>query len=212
MRYLIFVFLTVFHWASRVSLRLLILGLVLAPGCTPRAQHGATVPQQPESAEATAKAPAPVSPAVSAPQLVPSAPTNPTHPDGQQELWLNDLEAALAQAKATNRPLVAVFSGSDWCLPCVTYEREVFAQPAFAAFAHNRLVLAHFDYPRLPKNQLPPAQQQLNAAAAVRLNREGDFPLAVVVSPEGKVLAKTGYIAGGPEAFQRYLKQLLPAL
>jgi uncharacterized protein YyaL (SSP411 family) len=126
--------------------------------------------------------------------------------------WLSDLSAAQQQAKASGRPVLAVFSGSDWCKPCMIFEQEVFSQPAFAAYAKEKLVLAHFDFPRLRKNQLPAAQVKLNEAAAAQLNREGDFPLAVLISPEGKVLAKTGYVAGGPTAFEAYLKTMLPAL
>lgn len=147
-------------------------------------------------------APQPVSPLVSAPQVLVEAPA----------AWLSDLGAAQAQAKATNRPVLVVFSGSDWCKPCIIYEQEVFSQPAFTAYAKDRLVLAHFDFPRQKRNQPTAAQLKLNEAAAAQLNRSGDFPLAVLLSPEGQVLAKTGYIAGGPAAFEAYLKKVLPAL
>lgn len=144
------------------------------------------------------------------PSFAASQPLNPAAevPAG----WLGDLSAAQAQARATNRPLVVVFSGSDWCKPCIMYEQEVFAQPEFMAYANDRLVLAHFDFPRLKKNQPSAAQVKLNETAAAQLNREGDFPLAVIISPEGQVLAKTGYIAGGPAAFTAYLKQVVPTL
>ena len=122
---------------------------------------------------------------------------------------LTDLAAAQAKAKATGWPIVAVFSGSDWCAPCVKYEREVFAQPAFVAYAKNRLVLAHFDFPQKPQNQSTPEQIKRNDAAKAQLNREGDFPLAVVVAPDGKILGKIGYVSGGPAGFEAYLKTLL---
>ncbi|AWM33337.1 thioredoxin family protein [Hymenobacter nivis] len=122
---------------------------------------------------------------------------------------LTDLAAAQAKAKATGRPIVAVFSGSDWCAPCVKYEREVFAQPAFVAYAKDRLVLAHFDFPQKPQNQPAPAQIKRNDAAKAQLNREGEFPLAVVVAPDGKILGKIGYVTGGPTGFEAYLKTLL---
>jgi thiol-disulfide isomerase/thioredoxin len=157
-------------------------------------------------------APQPVSPATSAPQTVlPAAPAAGQGLEGTNG-WVSDLGAAQAQAKATGRPILAVFSGSDWCKPCIMYEQEVFAKPEFTAYAKDKLVLAHFDFPRLKKNQPTAAQLKLNEAAAAQLNREGDFPLAVVLSPEGKVLAKTGYIAGGPAAFQAYLKTVVPTL
>ncbi len=138
-------------------------------------------------------------------QTAPAAPT----PTLVADWGLTDLAAAQAQAKATGRPVVAVFSGSDWCAPCVKYEREVFAQPAFVAYAKNRLVLAHFDFPRKPQNQPSPAQIKRNDAAKAQLNREGDFPLAVVVAPDGKILGKTGYLSGGPAAFEAYLATVL---
>jgi thiol-disulfide isomerase/thioredoxin len=153
-----------------------------------------------------ANAPKPVSPLVSSPQVILPAQAD------DKSAWLTDLSAAQAQAKATNRPILAVFSGSDWCKPCIIYEQEVFAKPEFAAYAKDRLVLAHFDFPRQKRNQPAAAQVKLNEAAAAQLNREGDFPLAVVISPDGKVLAKTGYIAGGPTAFEAYLKKVVPTL
>ncbi|MBU6120796.1 thioredoxin family protein [Hymenobacter siberiensis] len=165
------------------------------------APRPANAPEQP--------APAPVSPVASSPQVVTAAPAAPA---GLPAEWISDLGAAQAQAKATNRPILAVFSGSDWCKPCIMYEQEVFAKPEFMAYAKDKLVLAHFDFPRMKKNQPTAAQLKLNEAAAAQLNKEGDFPLAVVIAPDGKVLAKTGYIAGGPAAFEAYLKKVVPTL
>ena len=155
-----------------------------------------------------------ITPGVSAPQVVLAAPVAAPAAASVEGLagWVADLSVAQAQARATNRPILAVFSGSDWCKPCVVYEREVFSQPEFMAYAKDKLVLAHFDFPRQKKNQPSAAQLRLNAAATAQLNREGDFPLAVLVAPDGKVLAKTGYIAGGPAAFAAYLKTVVPTL
>ncbi|GAB3725576.1 hypothetical protein GCM10027594_07110 [Hymenobacter agri] len=159
-----------------------------------------------------AAAPQPTTPVASEPQVVVAAAPAPAVTAEAPAGWLTDLDAAKAAAKAANRPILAVFSGSDWCKPCIMYEQEVFAKPEFMAYAKDKLVLAHFDFPRLKKNQLPAAQQKMNDAAAAQLNREGDFPLAVVIAPDGKVLAKTGYIAGGPAAFEAYLKKVVPTL
>ena len=125
--------------------------------------------------------------------------------------WNTDLTAALAQAKASQRPVLAVFSGSDWCKPCIMLKQEVFDQPEFAQYAQDKFVLARFDFPRNRKNQLPPAQTKLSEQAAAQLNKEGTFPLVVLLSPEGKVLAKSGYRPGGPAVYDAYLSQLLTA-
>jgi thiol-disulfide isomerase/thioredoxin len=208
-----------------VSFRPLLFGLILsaspalAQQTSVKAKGNKVKTKTTDAAGATSKtksaaadAPQPTSPVASAPQAVlPAAAAAPVQ-SLEAAGWLADLGAAQAEAKATNRPILAVFSGSDWCKPCIMYEQEVFAKPEFAAYAKDKLVLAHFDFPRQKRNQPTAAQLKLNEAAAAQLNREGDFPLAVVLSPEGKVLAKTGYIAGGPAAFEAYLKTVVPTL
>jgi uncharacterized protein YyaL (SSP411 family) len=124
-------------------------------------------------------------------------------------VWHSDLAAALQQAKAANKPVLAVFSGSDWCKPCIMLKQEVFDQPEFQRYAQDKLVLARFDFPRSKKNKLPAEQTKQNEQAAARYNQEGSFPLVLLLSPEGRVLAKTGYRPGGPAAYDAYLNQLL---
>ena len=192
--------------------RAILVGLVLCNSPTWAQQVTAKVKKDKVKIKTVpATAPQPVSPVASAPQAVLAAQA-PTQTLDAATGWLADLGTAQAQAKATNRPILAVFSGSDWCKPCIMYEQEVFAKPEFAAYAKGKLVLAHFDFPRQKRNQPTATQLKLNEAAAAQLNREGDFPLAVVIAPDGKVLAKTGYIAGGPAAFVAYLRTVVPTL
>jgi len=123
--------------------------------------------------------------------------------------WVSSLPMALAQAKASQKPVLAVFSGSDWCKPCMMLKQEVFDQPEFAQYAKDKFVLARFDFPRNKKNRLDPAQTKLNEDAAAQLNKAGEFPAVVLLSPEGKILARTGYRPGGATAYDTYLEQLL---
>ena len=138
-------------------------------------------------------------------QVVPTAATAPAG----GVVWNTALSAALQQAQATQRPVLAVFSGSDWCKPCIMLKQEVFDQPEFARFAQDKLVLARFDFPRNKKHKLPADQAKASDEAAAKLNTEGSFPLVVLLSPEGKVLAKSGYRAGGPATFDAYVQQVL---
>ncbi|GAB3309987.1 hypothetical protein GCM10027348_42380 [Hymenobacter tenuis] len=123
--------------------------------------------------------------------------------------WNTDLAVALQQAKASNKPVLVVFSGSDWCKPCIMLKQEVFDTPEFARFAQDRFVLTRFDFPRSKKNKLSAAQTKTNEQAAAQLNKEGAFPLVLLLSPEGKVLAKTGYRPGGATTYDAHLTQLL---
>jgi uncharacterized protein YyaL (SSP411 family) len=123
--------------------------------------------------------------------------------------WADSLPVALAQAKASQKPVLAVFSGSDWCKPCMQLKQEVFDRPEFAQFAQDKFVLARFDFPRSKKNALSKEQTKQSEEAAAQLNKEGAFPAVVLLSPEGKVLARTGYRPGGVAAYDAYLSQLL---
>ncbi|MGI4736039.1 MAG: thioredoxin family protein [Janthinobacterium lividum] len=123
--------------------------------------------------------------------------------------WSTSLPAAMQQAQAGQRPVLAVFSGSDWCKPCMMLKQEVFDQPEFSRFAADKLVLARFDFPRNKKHQLSAEQTKLNEQAAAQLNAGGEFPLVVLLSPTGKVLARSGYRAGGPAAYEAYLRPFL---
>jgi thioredoxin-related protein len=62
--------------------------------------------------------------------------------------FTGDYDAALARAKNEKKPVLAIFSGSDWCPPCMALERNFLSKPAFTAAVTNRLVLLFVDRPR----------------------------------------------------------------
>ena len=61
------------------------------------------------------------------------------------ERWTSDFTAAKAEAKKTGRPILADFTGSDWCGWCIKLEREVFSQKAFQQYAKDNQVLFQAD-------------------------------------------------------------------
>lgn len=127
--------------------------------------------------------------------------------------WLLSLDEALAQAKTTGRPVLIVFAGTDWCKPCIQLQQEVFETPEFGTYAAGHLVLLREDFPRQKKNLLSPVQTKANDAVAARFNREGEFPLAVLINADGKVLGRSiGYRPGGAAAYIAHLQELVPAL
>jgi thioredoxin-related protein len=38
--------------------------------------------------------------------------------------WLTDFDKAKEQAKKENKSIVMVFSGSDWCAPCIKLDKD----------------------------------------------------------------------------------------
>ena len=61
--------------------------------------------------------------------------------------WGDDLDAAIAQAKAENKSVLVEFTGSDWCQPCIMMRAEVFSKPEFVAAATKKFVLVEIDLP-----------------------------------------------------------------
>ena len=79
-------------------------------------------------------------------------------------------------------------------------------KPEFKAYAKDNLALFVADFPR--QTQLPEKLTKQNEALAERYSVQG-FPTVLLLDAEGTVLGRTGYRAGGPEAYVAYLRELL---
>lgn len=122
------------------------------------------------------------------------------------EGWLTDFDAAKKLAAERNVPIFADFSGSDWCRYCIMLEDEVLSQDAFKAYAKENYVLFLADFPRsVPQTDAVKAQ---NAKLSKEYGIQG-FPTVLILDATGNVLNKTGYRAGGAEAYVKHLKGLL---
>ncbi|WNJ19660.1 thioredoxin family protein [Pontibacter sp. G13] len=124
--------------------------------------------------------------------------------------WLVDFEEAQEAAQLSDKPILLVFSGSDWCKPCIRWEQEVFSTPEFESFAQDHLILVRADFPRKRKNRLSEAQVQHNEALAAQFNPQGYFPYALLLTAEGEILVSTSYRVGGTDQFIRYFHQMAP--
>ncbi|HEY8240444.1 MAG TPA: thioredoxin family protein, partial [Kiritimatiellia bacterium] len=63
------------------------------------------------------------------------------------ELWTDDFEQAMNEAKASGRYLLLDFTGSDWCGWCKRLDAEVFKDDTFKEFAASNLVCVKVDFP-----------------------------------------------------------------
>ena len=107
--------------------------------------------------------------------------------------WLTDIEEAKTTATKENRNIILVFQGSDWCAPCMKLEKEIWNTDDFKSYAKEYFVLLKADFPRKRKNKPDLAQQEKNNRLAEKYNKQGFFPMVVVLDKDGKVLGRTGY-------------------
>ncbi len=121
------------------------------------------------------------------------------------EGWLTNFEEAKAVAAKKGAPILADFSGSDWCGWCIKLDKEVFSQDEFKAYAKKNLVLFLADFPNR-KEQSKEIKTQ-NTKLSKTYGVQG-FPTVLLLDAKGKVLARTGYRKGGAKAYVEHLKSL----
>ncbi|MFK7909621.1 MAG: thioredoxin family protein [Akkermansiaceae bacterium] len=122
------------------------------------------------------------------------------------EGWMTDFEAAKAKAAKENKDLLVDFTGSDWCGWCIKLVDEVFKHDSFKKGVADKFVLVELDYPR-DKSKVDEATTKQNAELQKKYSVRG-FPTILLLDPEGRPYAKTGYKAGGPEKYLEHLAEL----
>lgn len=102
--------------------------------------------------------------------------------------WEPDFNNAKKIAKEKNELILLNFSGSDWCGPCIVLRRDYLESPVFTDMANANLVLVNADFPRKKKNIGSPEQIKRNEDLAEIYNKEGSFPLTLLLDADGKVI------------------------
>lgn len=128
---------------------------------------------------------------------------------GYSQEWKTDFTVAKNEASSQNKNILLVFSGSDWCGPCIKLDRDIWQSAEFKEFAKNNLVLERADFPKKKQNQLAPELKKINEELAEKYNKDGMFPLVVVLDKNGKVLGKTAYKNVSPQEYIAMLKSFL---
>lgn len=115
--------------------------------------------------------------------------------------WKFDFEEAKQLANEENKNIILVFSGSDWCAPCIKLDRNIWQSEAFKKEANANWIIIKADFPRKKANQLEDSQTEKNRKLAEKYNVEGSFPLVVILDKSGKILSKMGYKNVSPEEY-----------
>ncbi len=122
--------------------------------------------------------------------------------------WEANLNDAMAMAKESQNNIILVFSGSDWCAPCIKLDKTVWQSKEFQSYANDHWVLLRADFPRKKNNRLSDQQSALNAILAEKYNKNGHFPLVVIIDPVGNILGQAGYKNVSPKEYIALLKNL----
>ena len=97
--------------------------------------------------------------------------------------WTDNFTAAVGKAKADKKPILALFTGSDWCPPCQNLEKNLLLQPTFKDFAKKHLVTVFLDFPREAK--LDDGVKKQNDSLAKKFSVEA-YPTILILSADGE--------------------------
>lgn len=106
-------------------------------------------------------------------------------------IWHDDYEAAVAASRASGKPILADFTGSDWCGWCIKLKKDVFQTESFQQWAAENVILLELDYPR--RSSQPAAIKQQNADLKARYNIQG-YPTVLLLTADGEKIGKLGYM------------------
>lgn len=98
---------------------------------------------------------------------------------------------AFRVATETHKPVLLVFAGSDWCAPCIRFEKQVLSENEFIEFAKKNLVILKADFPQ--RKRLPSSEQEQNDTLAEQYNPKGVFPKIVLVRIDKTVVSTLSY-------------------
>jgi thioredoxin-related protein len=107
--------------------------------------------------------------------------------------WNFNYKKAQEKAISENKSVVLVFSGSDWCAPCIKLEKRIWNNSQFQELAKEDFVMVKVDFPKRKNNKLSVTQQTHNDDLAEKYNQSGIFPLVVIVDEKGKAIKTMGY-------------------
>ncbi len=126
-------------------------------------------------------------------QIEAQANTSPVHSAG----WVQSFGEAVTQSVDSGKPIMLVFSGSDWCSYCQLLEHEVLRTPEFESWSSDNVIKVLVDFPQYQSQSAEIAIQNQKLKQHFAGELKG-YPTVLMIEPTGSVIGRTGYIAGGP--------------
>ena len=117
--------------------------------------------------------------------------------------WVTGYDAAVKLAVETKRPILVLFTGSDWCPWCIKLDKEMLSNQQFKDWAKDNVVLLYLDFPQNKK--LSASQVKTNNDLKTKYGCDG-FPSMYLINEKGEKYDWTlGYSKDGFDVWMKYL-------
>ncbi|MCE2982434.1 MAG: thioredoxin family protein [Parachlamydia sp.] len=118
--------------------------------------------------------------------------------------WLTHYPEAVKQSQSSGKPIVVLFTGTNWCPACMKLEKEVLKKPEFAGAVGSRFIFLKAEF---PDSSAESVQASPYYSLLERYNIE-TFPTLVIIDAKGQRLNTVGYQAGGPSHYINKMMQM----
>jgi thioredoxin-related protein len=120
--------------------------------------------------------------------------------------WLTDHGTATLRRAAENKPILMLFTGSDWCPACQNLQSNVFLKPEFSSYADGNLILLEIDFPR--KRPVSARDKQARESLA-RSYGITSYPTMVLLDTKGQEAIRISYSGATAKEFVTVLDQFV---
>jgi|SRR6476620_3018048 len=124
---------------------------------------------------------------------------------GFSQQWKQNLKESLREAARQDKKVLLYFSIAEACDACKSLEKNVWDTPEFKTFARENYILVKADF----SEAVDIEDRAENLLIVEKYNKDGFFPLVVIMDSNAKVLGKTGiYKNEEPTAYIESLKSI----
>ncbi len=121
--------------------------------------------------------------------------------------WLSSLDLAKEQAKAQNKPIYLIFTGTNWCPWCIKLERQVYDKPAFWDSFHDKFIFVKYDINRKRTDEQTHLMDKYGIMGV---------PSILILNADGQEIGRLGYpsssMGGGKNPLEVHSGQLTDIL
>lgn len=117
--------------------------------------------------------------------------------------WYTDYEAAKKKAKEEKKPIMLLFTGTDWCGACRALESKVFKTKEFNDYASKKFILVKLEFPK--KTELDSKTKAQNSKLQSKYSPKG-FPTCVFINADEKEL---GRVLGYTDEWMKKAKKIV---
>lgn len=102
-------------------------------------------------------------------------------------VWETDFELAKSKSQKTKKPILMLFTGSDWCAPCKMLKANFFDSSEFIKMSNNFIMLM-VDFPK-DKALITHEQEKSNTLLSAKYGVKS-FPTLIAINHDGAIIDK----------------------